>query len=62
MIFSVNTSPLSGTEGEAIQSRKLRDRLVREVRTNVALRLEETATKRSVPRPRSRRAPVRHPD
>jgi GTP-binding protein len=44
MIFSVNTSPLSGKEGEAIQSRKLRDRLVREVRTNVALRLEETAT------------------
>jgi len=44
MIFSVNTSPLSGREGEAIQSRKLRDRLLREVRTNVALRLEETAT------------------
>ena len=44
MIFSVNTSPLSGKEGEAIQSRKLRDRLIREVRTNVALRLEETET------------------
>jgi GTP-binding protein len=44
MIFSVNTSPLSGKEGEAIQSRKLRDRLLREVRQNVALRLEETAT------------------
>jgi len=44
MIFSVNTSPLSGKEGEAIQSRKLRDRLIREVRNNVALRLEETAT------------------
>lgn len=44
MIFSVNTSPLSGKEGEAIQSRKLRDRLVREVRQNVALRLEETST------------------
>src|SRR5206468_10612696 len=44
MIFSVNTSPLSGKEGEAIQSRKLRDRLIREVRQNVALRLEETAT------------------
>lgn len=44
MVFSVNTSPLSGKEGEAIQSRKLRDRLVREVRNNVALRLEETAT------------------
>ncbi|MGZ3709976.1 MAG: EF-Tu/IF-2/RF-3 family GTPase, partial [Bdellovibrionota bacterium] len=42
MVFSVNTSPLSGKEGEAIQSRKLRDRLVREVRQNVALRLEET--------------------
>lgn len=44
MIFSVNTSPLSGQEGEAIQSRKLRDRLIRECRTNVALRFEETAT------------------
>jgi GTP-binding protein len=43
MIFSVNTSPLSGQEGEAIQSRKLRDRLLREVRQNVALRFEETA-------------------
>ncbi|MGK5088934.1 translational GTPase TypA [Bdellovibrionota bacterium FG-2] len=42
MIFSVNTSPLAGQDGEAIQSRKLRDRLVREVRQNVALRLEET--------------------
>ncbi len=44
MIFSVNTSPLSGKEGEAIQSRKLRDRLLKEVRQNVALRMEETAT------------------
>jgi len=42
MIFSVNTSPLSGKEGEAIQSRKLRDRLLKEVRKNVALRLEDT--------------------
>lgn len=42
MVFSVNTSPLSGQEGEAIQSRKLRDRLIRECRTNVALRFEET--------------------
>jgi len=42
MIFSVNTSPLSGKEGEAIQSRKLRERLIREVRGNVALRMEET--------------------
>lgn len=42
MIFSVNTSPLSGLEGEAIQSRKLRERLQKEVRTNVALRFQET--------------------
>lgn len=41
MIFSINTSPFSGREGEAIQSRKLRERLLREVRQNVALRLEE---------------------
>ncbi|OFZ73896.1 MAG: hypothetical protein A3K03_12215 [Bdellovibrionales bacterium RIFOXYD1_FULL_44_7] len=44
MIFSVNTSPMSGQEGEAIQSRKLRDRLIREVRQNVAIKLEETGT------------------
>jgi GTP-binding protein len=42
MVFSVNTSPLSGREGEAIQSRKLRDRLIREARQNVAIRLDET--------------------
>lgn len=41
MVFSVNTSPFSGLEGEAIQSRKLRERLLREVRQNVALRYEE---------------------
>lgn len=42
MIFSVNTSPLSGKEGEPIQSRKLKERLEREVRANVALRMEAT--------------------
>jgi GTP-binding protein len=42
MIFSINTSPLSGQEGDAIQSRKLRDRLVKETRMNVALKFEET--------------------
>lgn len=44
MLFSVNTSPLSGQEGEAIQSRKLRERLLKEVRHNVALRFEEADT------------------
>lgn len=42
MIFSVNTSPFSGKDGEAVQSRKLRERLLREVRLNVAIRFEET--------------------
>ncbi|MEQ1877554.1 MAG: translational GTPase TypA [Bdellovibrionia bacterium] len=41
MIFSVNTSPMSGLDGEAIQSRKLRERLLREVRHNVALRFQD---------------------
>lgn len=44
MVFSINTSPLSGQEGEAVQSRKLRDRLLRAARYNVALRFEESAT------------------
>ncbi len=42
MVFSVNTSPFSGRDGEAVQSRKLRERLLREVRQNVAVRFEET--------------------
>lgn len=42
MIFSVNTSPIAGKEGEPIQSRKLKERLERETRGNVALRMEAT--------------------
>lgn len=42
MVFSVNTSPFSGRDGEAVQSRKLRERLLKEVRHNVALKLGET--------------------
>ncbi len=42
MVFSVNTSPFSGREGEAVQSRKLRERLMREVHMNVAMRFQET--------------------
>ncbi len=44
MLFSVNTSPLAGQEGEPLLSRKLKDRLLREVRKNVALRFEETGS------------------
>ncbi|MES2769174.1 MAG: translational GTPase TypA [Bdellovibrionota bacterium] len=42
MVFSVNTSPFSGRDGEAVQSRKLRERLLREVRHNVAIKFGET--------------------
>ena len=43
MDFMVNTSPLAGTEGKFVTSRQIRDRLHRELLTNVALRVEDTA-------------------
>jgi GTP-binding protein len=42
MDFMVNTSPLAGTEGKFVTSRQIRDRLTRELLTNVALRVEDT--------------------
>lgn len=41
MTFSVNTSPLAGKEGKFVTSRQLKDRLWREVKSNVSLRVEE---------------------
>lgn len=43
MDFMVNTSPLAGTEGKFVTSRQIRDRLQKELLTNVALRVEDTA-------------------
>jgi GTP-binding protein len=42
MMFTVNTSPFAGREGTFVTSRNLRDRLQKELLTNVSLRVEET--------------------
>lgn len=42
MMFMVNNSPFAGKEGKYVTSRNLRDRLFKEVETNVAMRVEET--------------------
>jgi len=47
MIFTVNSSPLSGREGSYLTSRDLRDRLKRELLTNVSIRVEDTDTPES---------------
>jgi GTP-binding protein len=43
MNFQVNSSPFAGTEGRFITSRQIRERLMRELFTNVALRVEDTS-------------------
>jgi GTP-binding protein len=42
MNFQVNTSPLAGREGKYVTSRQLRERLYRELQSNVAMRVEDT--------------------
>ncbi len=44
MLFMVNDSPFAGQEGKFVTSRNLRDRLFKEVQTNVSMRVEETDT------------------
>ena len=42
MTFSVNDSPFAGKDGDKVQSRVIRDRLLREAEGNVAIRVSET--------------------
>jgi GTP-binding protein len=44
MVFTVNTSPFAGREGQFVTSRDLRARLEKELLTNVSLRVEETSS------------------
>ncbi|WP_448149931.1 translational GTPase TypA [Labrys miyagiensis] len=47
MTFTVNDSPLAGTEGDKVTSRVIRDRLLKEAEGNVALKIEESTDKDS---------------
>jgi GTP-binding protein len=44
MLFTINTSPFSGREGQFVTSRNLRDRLEKELLTNVSLRVEQAGS------------------
>jgi len=48
MTFRINDSPLAGTEGDKVQSRVIRERLLREAEGNVALRISDAAEKDSM--------------
>ncbi len=44
MLFTINTSPFFGREGEFVTSRHLRDRLYKEIEKNLAMKIEETGS------------------
>jgi GTP-binding protein len=48
MTFRINDSPLAGTEGDKVQSRVIRERLLREAEGNVALKVSESSEKDSM--------------
>lgn len=47
MVFTINSSPLAGVDGKFVTSRHVRERLMRELESNVALKVEETDDKDS---------------
>jgi GTP-binding protein len=44
MQFSINDGPLAGREGKHVTSRAIRDRLMRELKTNISIQVEDTET------------------
>ena len=44
MTFSINTSPFAGREGRFVTTRQLRERLYRELSTNLSLRVQDAGT------------------
>jgi len=48
MTFRINDSPLAGTEGDKVQSRVIRERLLREAEGNIALRVSESTERDSM--------------
>ena len=62
MTFRINDSPLAGTEGDKVQSRVIRERLLREAEGNVALRISEFDREGFDGGRRPRRTAARHPD
>ena len=62
MTFRINDSPLAGTEGDKVQSRVIRERLLREAEGNVALRISESTEKDSMEVAGRGELAARHPD
>ena len=62
MTFRINDSPLAGTEGDKVQSRVIRERLLREAEGNAALKVSEIGREGFDGGRRPRRTPARHPD